>query len=417
MANEDINLLEETDSEVSDIDDTTTPTSCEGSCTSTCLDECSSSCSGKCTGCTGTCGGGLSIATNVPSLLATFDYNMEEQGPDLTSYDSDIITFSGDLTAFRAGDYTITASLVDPENYMWDDGTTEPKQLKWSIKCITSDTYPYADTIVIKEDAFKNLLTKIKGYFTAGHSTGIRLVPNKEGTRLQIQNMRSVEVRTVDDITYLYIIDPTDIENPEKRYQISGTVSFKNAPSHPYADADMKPGMFNMYENKALSQTVMVTGFTELGDLYMPENIITGQKVRGAVFNDYAEYRESIVMQPGVCVVETGYGDLERSTKRLQLGAAITSDTFGFSIGQTDKAQTPIAVCGRVLAYPYEDRYEFTAGAAVCSAPDGKVSLMTREEIKEWPDAIVGYVSEIPEYDYWGSEKIYVNGRIWIKVK
>lgn len=349
--------------------------------------------------------------------LESFDYNMEEQGPDLTKYDNNIIAFSGDLTASSIGDYTITASLVDSENYAWEDGTIESKQLEWSIECIASDAYPYADTIVIKEDAFKNLLTKIKSYPAAGRNTGIRLVPNKEGTRLQIQNMRSVEVRTVDDITYLYIIDPTNIEEPEKRYQISGTISFRNPPSHSYTDAEMKPGMFNMYENAALKQTVLVTGFTELGDLYMPNNVITGQKVRGAVFNDYAEYRESMVMQPGVCVVETGYGDLERSTERLQLGAAITTDTFGFSIGQTDKAQTPVAVCGRVLAYPYEDRYEFTAGAAVCSAPDGKVSLMTREEIKEWPDAIVGYVSEIPEYDYWGTEKIYVNGRIWIKVK
>jgi hypothetical protein len=42
---------------------------------------------------------------------------------------------------------------------------------------------------------------------------------------------------------------------------------------------------------------------------------------------------------------------------------------------------------------------------------------MTREEIREWPDAIVGYVSEIPVYKYWGSDNIEINGRIWIKVK
>ena len=42
---------------------------------------------------------------------------------------------------------------------------------------------------------------------------------------------------------------------------------------------------------------------------------------------------------------------------------------------------------------------------------------MTRKEIKEWPDAIIGYVSEIPYYDTWGTDNIKVNNRIWIKIK
>jgi hypothetical protein len=44
---------------------------------------------------------------------------------------------------------------------------------------------------------------------------------------------------------------------------------------------------------------------------------------------------------------------------------------------------------------------------------------MTREEIKEWPDRIVGIVSEIPDYEEWGPEnnKIKVGNRIWIKIK
>ena len=42
---------------------------------------------------------------------------------------------------------------------------------------------------------------------------------------------------------------------------------------------------------------------------------------------------------------------------------------------------------------------------------------MTREEIIQYPDRIVGIVSEIPEYDTWGSGDVKVNGRIWIKVK
>jgi hypothetical protein len=42
---------------------------------------------------------------------------------------------------------------------------------------------------------------------------------------------------------------------------------------------------------------------------------------------------------------------------------------------------------------------------------------MSREEIVAYPDRIVGIVSEIPEYETWGTGDVPVNGRIWIKVK
>ena len=100
----------------------------------------------------------------------------------------------------------------------------------------------------------------------------------------------------------------------------------------------------------------------------------------------------------------------------MQKGANIVSDTYGFSIGETQYANTPIAVCGRVLAYPYEPRETFQAGDAVCSAPNGTVSRMHRGEISNWPDTIIGYVSEIPQYETWGSDNIEIKGRIWIKV-
>jgi hypothetical protein len=42
---------------------------------------------------------------------------------------------------------------------------------------------------------------------------------------------------------------------------------------------------------------------------------------------------------------------------------------------------------------------------------------MTREEIQKYPDAIVGIVSEIPTYEQWGTGKVKIDGRIWIKIK
>ena len=145
-------------------------------------------------------------------------------------------------------------------------------------------------------------------------------------------------------------------------------------------------------------------------------NILAG-RVYGAVYNDYAEYRQSKELTPGRCVIETLSGELILSTSRLQPGGNIISDTYGFAIGETDKSQTPIAVCGRVLAFPFEDKSVYEAGDAVCTGPNGTISKMSREEIREYPERIVGTVSEIPEYEEWGSSNVKVNGRIWIKVK
>lgn len=284
---------------------------------------------------------------------------------------------------------------------------------------------PYESTVILQDDALNKMLANIKTYPVAGKKTGILLRPNKDGTRLQIQNARKVRIVKKDNLTYLIIEDSTDDENPFQSYTITGKLNFTPETTIT-KDANLTPGMFNIKENDVLKQTILIKGFDRSQNLVLgnrattkggDNGVLVANKVRGAVWNDYAEYRESLIKEAGRCVVETGYGDLELSTKRLQLGGNIISDTFGFSIGETDKAETPIAVCGRVLAYPYEDRYKFTAGAAVCSGPDGTISLMTREEVKEWPDAIVGYVSEIPEYKEWGPDKIQVNNRIWIKVK
>lgn len=150
-------------------------------------------------------------------------------------------------------------------------------------------------------------------------------------------------------------------------------------------------------------------------------NLTTGysyfSKVYGAVWNDYAEYRSTPKVKPGQCVIETGKGDLIKSSKRLQPGANIVSDTFGFAIGETEQTKTPLAVSGRVLAYPYEDRNSYQAGDPVCSGPNGTISKMTREEVREYPERIIGTVSEIPDYEVWGTGNVKVNNRIWIKVK
>ena len=166
--------------------------------------------------------------------------------------------------------------------------------------------------------------------------------------------------------------------------------------------------------NQSVYRALNSSGTANTTGVYF--NGVTGV-LFGAAWNDYAEFRQSNELEAGRVVCETGKGDLILSTERLQPGAEIISDTFGFAIGETNKCKTPIAASGRVLAYTFEDRYEFKAGDAVCAAPGGTVSKMTRDEIINYPDRIIGTVSEIPEYDTWGQSNIKVNNRIWIRIR
>lgn len=145
---------------------------------------------------------------------------------------------------------------------------------------------------------------------------------------------------------------------------------------------------------------------------------LRGSKLWGAVWNDYAEFRKGDTIESGKCVIEVGDDTLITSTERMMPGANITSDTFGFAIGKTEQAKTPIAVSGRVLAYPYESREEFkkNIGRPVCSGPNGTVSIMTDEEYRDKGYCAIGTISAVPDYEEWGTGKVKVNGRVWIKV-
>ena len=170
--------------------------------------------------------------------------------------------------------------------------------------------------------------------------------------------------------------------------------------------------------NPIENNRIYVTGTFDAQHLYYNNNIyIEDNVLMGAAWNDYAEYRIcKDNYKAGQVVCENGDDTLSIATRRLQPGAEIVSDTFGFAIGLTQEATCPIAVSGRVLAYTYEPRAEFSAGDPVCAGPNGTVSKMTREEVREYPDRMIGTVSAIPNYEIW-NDKVIVDNRIWIKIK
>lgn len=135
----------------------------------------------------------------------------------------------------------------------------------------------------------------------------------------------------------------------------------------------------------------------------------------GAAWNDYAEYRkfEGDEPQPGRVVCETGHDTVALSQERLQAAPAVVSDTYGFIIGEKD-GTVPVSIGGKVLVYGNEDINSYSVGDAFCSGPNGTVSKMSRQEIVNYPDRILGYFVGIPEEDTFNG--VAVNGRFWIKV-
>ena len=243
---------------------------------------------------------------------------------------------------------------------------------------------------------------------------------------------------TAQDATWnlLHVADPGNLNNAKRmgNFKISNTTT--NTPV-----ANMWGATWNIVDDSAAgnngssgttwqlvfqsaSTDMWLRTITNAGGWSAYKRVWTeGNAVTGAVWNDYAEYRETDTLEFGRCVSEVGDDTLTLTTKRLQKGCAITSDTWGFAQGKTEKAQTPIAVAGRVLAYPFEDKEEFRKhiGDAVCSGPEGTVSIMTDEEVQKYPLSIIGTISAVPDYEEWGGgsdrDPVKVNGRVWIRIK
>lgn len=135
--------------------------------------------------------------------------------------------------------------------------------------------------------------------------------------------------------------------------------------------------------------------------------------LHGAAWNDYAENRfvVSFDATPGSVVCENGDGSLSLSTERLQPCPYVVSDTYGMTIGDAD--HTPVAIAGRALVKVHDEKLK--VGDCVCAGVGGVAYVMSRAEIVNYPDRVLGIVTEVPEYDTWNGIK--VNGRVWIKVK
>ena len=136
--------------------------------------------------------------------------------------------------------------------------------------------------------------------------------------------------------------------------------------------------------------------------------------MHGAAWNDYAEVRKiKGEGAPGLVVCDSG--NLILSSERLQPCAHVISDTYGHLLGELTEETVPIAVAGRVLVAMDYTVIDIKVGDCVCAGQNGLASKMTRQEIINYPDRILGTVCEIPTYNNIGS--LDIDDRIWINVK
>ena len=95
----------------------------------------------------------------------------------------------------------------------------------------------------------------------------------------------------------------------------------------------------------------------------------------------------------------------------------IYSDTYGQGLGSTDdNATAPIAVAGWVLAYVDK---EYVPGTPLTNDSNGNLTEITEEEKSKYPERILATYKKKEATKEWGIEgqKVYVDGRCWVKVK
>lgn len=145
---------------------------------------------------------------------------------------------------------------------------------------------------------------------------------------------------------------------------------------------------------------------------------IRASNIYGAVWNDYAEFRECpIPVELGRVVIEDNTDSVWCCDRRLSKSALVSSDTFGMAIGNQSKSSIAIAVAGRALVWTDKNKKHFKPGDVVCSGTYGTVSKMKWYEKILFPDRIIGIVSCVPTYTTWGEGNVEVKDRIWIRVR
>ena len=166
----------------------------------------------------------------------TFEYTGDEIVPQDSNFDLNKMNFAGDIKATNVGNYSITVSLKDKDNYEWKDGTTTDLVLNWSITQATPNyTVPTG-------------LTSVKGKILADVVLPTGFTWNAPAT-----------VLTVGTNTYKATYTPVDTTNYKTITDIDIEVDVKNTfdviTSVPGGNGTITPSKIDVIEGSKVKIT------------------------------------------------------------------------------------------------------------------------------------------------------------------
>lgn len=129
---------------------------------------------------------------SVPTVFGSLTYNGQAQSPTLTGYDADKMILSGDTSATNAGSYT--AVVTPTAQYKWADGSTEAKNIQWSIaKATPSITFDPASVSLDTSTTFQEVSVTYTGDGTLSaqsDNSGVATA-SLEGTTLTVTGVET----------------------------------------------------------------------------------------------------------------------------------------------------------------------------------------------------------------------------------
>ena len=176
------------------------------------------------------------ILEKVTLVKDTYEYTGDEIVSQDSNFDLNKMNFSGDIKATNVGNYSITVSLKDKDNYEWKDGTTTDLVLNWSITQATPDyTVPTG-------------LTSVKGKVLADVVLPTGFTWNTPTT-----------VLTVGTNTYKATFTPVDTTNYKTITDIDIEVNVKNTfdviTSVPSGNGTITPSKIDVIEGSKVKIT------------------------------------------------------------------------------------------------------------------------------------------------------------------
>lgn len=138
-----------------------------------------------------------------------FEYTGDEIVSDGSNFDSNKMNVSGDIKATNVGNYNITVSLKDKDNYEWKDGTTADLVLNWSITQATPDYTVPTDLTGVKGETLNDVT--LSNRFTWNDASTV-LTAGTHTYKATYTPVDTTNYKTITDIDIeVYVKDKFDV--------------------------------------------------------------------------------------------------------------------------------------------------------------------------------------------------------------